>query len=101
MAANLETRFICEYDVPVAIRDGVKIYVNIYRPKLKEKYPVMPASAPYGKHEEAEDYHAMLPGCGQSKALHSTYARFDGPDPADWCPSLVKASMVNLNLSKE
>jgi predicted acyl esterase len=76
---------ICEYDVPITMRDGVKIYVNIFRPKAEGKYPVVLAWAPYGKHEGAEDYYAALPGCGQSKALHSEYARFEGPDPAEWC----------------
>ena len=77
---------VCEYDVPVTMRDGVKIYVNVFRPKAEGKYPVVLAWAPYGKHEGADDYYAMLPGCGGSKALHSEYASFEGPDPADWCP---------------
>ena len=77
---------VCEYDVPVTLRDGAKIYVNVFRPKAEGKYPVVLAWAPYGKHEGTDDYYAMLPGCGGSKALHSEYARFEGPDPADWCP---------------
>lgn len=77
---------ICEYDVGVVMRDGVKLYVNVFRPKAEGTYPVVLAWAPYGKHEGADDYYAMLQGCGQSKALHSEYARFEGPDPAKWCP---------------
>jgi hypothetical protein len=77
---------ICEYDVAVTMRDGVKLYVNVFRPKAEGRYPVVLAWAPYGKHEGAEDYYAMLPGCGQSKALHSEYGCFEGPDPANWCP---------------
>ena len=77
---------ICEYDVPVTMRDGVKLYVNIFRPKADGNYPVVLAWAPYGKHSGADDYYAILKGCGQSKALHSEYACFEGPDPANWCP---------------
>jgi predicted acyl esterase len=77
---------VCEYDVPVTMRDGVKIYVNVFRPKAAGTYPVILAWAPYGKHAGAEDYYAMLPGCGQAKSLHSEYACFEGPDPVDWCP---------------
>jgi len=77
---------ICEYDVPVTMRDGVKIYVNVFRPKAEGKYPVVLAWSPYGKHAGAEDYYAMLPGCGQAKSLHSEYACFEAPDPAQWCP---------------
>lgn len=77
---------VCEYDVPVTMRDGVKICVDIFRPLKDGQYPVVLAWAPYGKHAAAEDYYAMLPGCGQSKALHSEYGMFEGPDPAHWCP---------------
>ena len=77
---------ICEYDVAVTLRDGVKLYVDIFRPKADGNYPVVLAWAPYGKHAGAADYYATLKGCGQSKALHSEYARFEGPDPANWCP---------------
>ena len=31
---------ICEYDVPVTMRDGVKIYVDIFRPAKEGHYPV-------------------------------------------------------------
>ncbi|KQW54282.1 CocE/NonD family hydrolase [Variovorax sp. Root411] len=77
---------ICEYDVAVTVRDGVKLYVDIFRPIADGTYPVLLAWAPYGKHEGAEDYYAMLKGCGQSKALQSEYGMFEGPDPANWCP---------------
>ncbi|KQW56370.1 hypothetical protein ASC92_15680 [Variovorax sp. Root411] len=77
---------VCEYDVPVVLRDGTKIYVNVFRPTAEGKHPVVLAWAPYGKHDGKEDYYAKLPGCGQSMDLHSEYARFEGPDPADWVP---------------
>ena len=32
---------ICDYDVTVKMRDGNKIYVDIFRPEKKEKYPVI------------------------------------------------------------
>jgi predicted acyl esterase len=77
---------ICEYDVPVTMRDGTKLYVDIFRPKAEGHYPVVLAWAPYGKHAGADDYYAMLKGCGLSKALNSEYTRFEGPDPANWVP---------------
>ena len=77
---------ICEYDVPVQMRDGANLRVNVYRPKADGEYPVLLAWAPYGKHSGAVDYYVMLPGCGQSKDLHSEYACFEGPDPANWVP---------------
>jgi predicted acyl esterase len=77
---------VCEYDVPVTMRDGTKLYVDVFRPEADGNYPVVLAWAPYGKHPGADDYYAMLKGCGQSMELHSEYARFEGPDPASWCP---------------
>ncbi len=40
-----------EYDVAVTMRDGVKIYVDIFRPEKEGKYPVLIAWSPYGKHQ--------------------------------------------------
>lgn len=77
---------VCEYDVPVTMRDGANLRVNVYRPHAEGKYPVLLAWAPYGKHEGADDYYAMLKGCGQAKNLHSEYACFEGPDPVNWVP---------------
>jgi predicted acyl esterase len=40
---------IAERDVPVAIRDGVKLSINIFRPEDAGKYPVIMGCTPYGK----------------------------------------------------
>ncbi len=39
-----------EYDAAVTMRDGIKIYIDIYRPDKEGKYPVLIAWGPYGKH---------------------------------------------------
>ena len=34
--------------VPVAMRDGVKLYADIYRPRREGKFPVLVVRTPYG-----------------------------------------------------
>ncbi len=41
---------IIERDVPVALRDGVRIYVDVYRPLDEEPAAPLIAWGPYGKH---------------------------------------------------
>ena len=36
---------ICDYDVAVQMRDGVKIRVDIFRPEKEGRYPVLIAGA--------------------------------------------------------
>ncbi|WP_042264496.1 CocE/NonD family hydrolase [Paraburkholderia heleia] len=40
---------IFDHDVPVAMTDGVKLRVNIYRPEKPGRYPVLMLMGPYGK----------------------------------------------------
>jgi predicted acyl esterase len=77
---------VCEYDVAVAMRDGIKIYVNIFRPEKEGKYPVLIAWSPYGKHQPNQIKYKSFVGCGQSDADLSEYCIFEGPDAAYWCP---------------
>ena len=40
---------IIEYDFAVRMRDGVRIYIDVYRPETDGKYPVIINWGPYGK----------------------------------------------------
>jgi predicted acyl esterase len=75
---------ICEYDVAVAMRDGVKIYVDIFRPEKEGEYPLLIAWSPYGKHGCIK--YTFFPKCGVCDADMSKYCIFEGPDPVYWCP---------------
>jgi len=76
---------ICEYDVAVQMRDGVTIYVDVFRPNAAGTYPVVLAWTPYGKHDFT-DFYAYFRGSGQSKVDNSEYCIFEGLDPEYWCP---------------
>jgi predicted acyl esterase len=83
---------ICEYDVPVKMRDGVNIYVDIFRPEKEGKYPVLIAWSPYGKHgcmqvEPRVTPYTYYPRCGVCDLDVSKYAAFEAADPVYWCPN--------------
>jgi uncharacterized protein len=40
---------LIEYDVAVPMRDGIKIYIDVYRPEEEAKHPVILCWGPYGK----------------------------------------------------
>jgi putative CocE/NonD family hydrolase len=76
---------ICEYDVTVKMRDGIKIYVDIFRPEKEGKYPVIISWSPYGKHALVK--YTYFPKCGVCDSDMSEHCTFEGPDPAYWCPN--------------
>jgi predicted acyl esterase len=75
---------ICEYDVAVPMRDGVKIRVNVFRPEKEGKYPVLLAWSNYGKHVGIK--YTFFPKCGVSDPDQSKYCAFEGPEPLYFCP---------------
>lgn len=79
-----EKGLICEYDVAVTMRDGVKIYIDIFRPEKAGKYPVIIGWGPYGKHGRVK--YKFFPKCGVSDADLSKYTAFESGDPLYWCP---------------
>jgi len=81
-----ELGMICSYDVAVPMRDGVKIYIDIYRPKKEGKYPAIVAWEVYGKHKPEQMFYKYRKGCGVSDADLSEYVGFEGPDPSYWVP---------------
>jgi len=55
LAQEAERPFLFEQDVKVAMRDGVQLAANIWRPKLEGHYPVILMRSPYGKMDEKWD----------------------------------------------
>ena len=48
---------IIDYDVAVSMRDGVKIYIDVFRPESPGLYPPLVAWGPYGKHGRIKYWH--------------------------------------------
>ena len=74
---------VIDYDVPVAMRDGIEIYVDLFRPEAPaESLPVIVAWGPYGKHAPVK--YDFFPNHGVDEAWVSRYAGFEAPDPVYW-----------------
>lgn len=74
-----------EKDVPVQLRDGVTVYVDVFRPTGSEKVPVIVAYSPYGKGQGTSPSVMGVFGLvGLSNDVVSGLAKFEAPDPAFW-----------------
>lgn len=82
-----------ELDVPVMLRDGVTIYVDVTRPDNNEKVPPLIAWGPYGKHV-VNNPKRYLPGAMNREHL-SPHTRFEAPNPEFWVPNGY--AVVNVN----
>ncbi|PON28986.1 hypothetical protein TGAM01_v202094 [Trichoderma gamsii] len=79
----LKEDLIWEKDVEIPMRDGVKLYADIFRPaKLDgQKLPALLPWSPYGKTGTVNMSHIGVP-----KSALSGLEKFEAPDPAEWCP---------------
>ena len=82
----LPVDIVFEKDVAVQLRDGVTIYVDVFRPAGAEKVPVIVAWSPYGKGQGTSVSVMGIFGLvGLSNGIVSGLEKFEGPDPAYWC----------------
>jgi len=79
---TLEQGVLIERDVAVAMRDGVKIYVDVFRPADEKPAPPILAWGPYGKHSPT-NMAKQFPRAGITAQL-SAYTAFEAPDPMHW-----------------
>ncbi|WP_099467144.1 CocE/NonD family hydrolase [Konateibacter massiliensis] len=78
-----EDGILCEQDVPVVLRDGTKIYVDIYRPEGETNIPCIVSWSYYGKRpgDGMSEWQVM----GVPPGTISTMSKFESPDPGYWC----------------
>lgn len=78
-----EPGIICEQDIPVKMRDGITIYVDIFRPENETNIPALISWSFYGKRpgEGMSEWQVM----GVVPGTISKLAKFESPDPAYWC----------------
>ena len=87
-AKALVSDIIVEHDVEIVVRDGARLYVDIYRPAdWNGKVPAVLSWSFYGKKYSAHD---MLPmtvwKCCVPDSDLSGLEKFEGLDPQTWCP---------------
>jgi predicted acyl esterase len=84
--ARREAGLLIERDIAVRLRDGVRIYVDIYRPDGppgEKDLPVIIGWGPYGKHTVGRTYSRES---GVRPEWVSKYTGFEGVNPLYWCP---------------
>lgn len=74
---------LCDQDVAVKMRDGVTIYVDIYRPEGESDIPAIMSWSPFGKRpgDGFDEWKIM----GVPARAVSKMAKFESSDPAYWC----------------
>jgi predicted acyl esterase len=83
---SLPIDIVLEKDIAVELRDGVTIYVDVFRPVGAEKVPVIVAWSPYGKGQGTSvSVMGVFGLVGLSNEIVSGLEKFEGPDPAYWC----------------
>ncbi|WP_213776811.1 CocE/NonD family hydrolase [Caballeronia sp. dw_276] len=83
---SLPVDVVLEKDVAVTLRDGVTIYVDVFRPAGPQKVPVIVAWSPYGKGQGTSQSVVGIFGMvGLDNGILSGLEKFEGPDPAYWC----------------
>src|SRR4051794_1774025 len=82
-----------ERDVPVVVRDGTILRVNVFRPAADGAYPVLMSAPPYGKdHLPRRTPVGYLPPVmlrlmRQDRPFRfSAWTSWEAPDPAYWVP---------------
>lgn len=83
---SIEHGMIIERDVPVKMRDGVTLYVDLFRPVDPNPVPPLISWGPYGKHITTAQTLTAYPMCGVDFDQLSPYTMFEAPDPLYWVP---------------
>src|SRR3954469_8444217 len=79
-----EEGMIIERDAAAPMRDGVRIFTDIFRPESEAPAPTLIAWAPYGKHSPRGTYERFHNFGSVKKEWVSKYAAFEAPDPLYW-----------------
>ncbi|WP_316860952.1 CocE/NonD family hydrolase [uncultured Cohaesibacter sp.] len=85
-AMPLPQDILMEQDVPVKLRDGTTIYTDIFRPVDGKDLPAIVAWSPYGKQGGTSRLDDIEGRYGIPKSATSGLEKWEGPDPAYWCP---------------
>lgn len=70
-------------DLAIIMRDGTRIYGDLWRAEGAGACPTLIAWAPYGKHGYLTP--DLFPGCDINPEDVSRHFHFEAPDPAYWC----------------
>ena len=78
---------VIDRDVVVAMRDGVHLFANVYKPTGDGRCPVIMSVTPYGKDklpDRVANFFMRLSGIEFGRLNSSRLTGFESPDPAYW-----------------
>lgn len=84
-AMRHEAGLVIERNVAIPLRDGVRIYADLYRPegaRGASDLPTLLSWSPYGKH--AQSNNVFWPRSGVNPEWLSALTPFEGADPVRW-----------------
>lgn len=78
---------IMEKDVPIEMRDGITLYVNVFRPDQPGRFPVVMSMDPYDK-DGSTPFVSQRPNWPTTGVIDtSLYTPVESPDPGFWVPN--------------
>jgi uncharacterized protein len=81
------TSLTIERDLLVPMRDGVRLFANLYRPAAERPHPAIMSVTPYGKDkfpDRVANFLMRLSGVKFGKLNCSSLTGFESPDPTYW-----------------
>lgn len=90
----IENGMIIERDIAIPLRDGVKVYADLFRPLDEKPAPPIIGWTPYGKHEPLRPERFL--DCGVKDGDVSPYTAFEAPDPIYWVPHGYAVLVVDI-----
>jgi len=95
-----------ERDVPITMRDDVRLFANVYQPDDGVPHPVVLSVTPYGKDmmpDRLPIFFMRLAGVNFGRLECSRLAGFESPDPVFWVGAgynVVQADVRGMNKSE-
>lgn len=87
---------VYDRDVPIVLRDGIRVYADIFRPvDDSQTYPVVLAWTPYGKIDPPVDYEVFPDRANMRKELSCGLDTFEGPEPDYWVENEYIVAVVD------
>ena len=74
-------------DLAVPMRDGVRLFANLFRPAAEDRFPVIMSVTPYGKDKLPDRLATLLmrlAGVKFGTLKCSPLTGFESPDPVHW-----------------
>jgi putative CocE/NonD family hydrolase len=104
--STIQRSMIHERNIPVPMRDGVRLFANLFRPPADGASAVMLSVTPYGKDKLPDwlgEFFMRLSGVKFGKLNRSQFTGFESPDPAHWVEngySVVQADVRGMHKSE-